>query len=119
MKKLSLLTASVALLFAVNTSVNATTNTTMGEKLKVVNTWNNTIHVKEGTLLSKESDIYPGSSVNWTMLSGAITNLSISYYKNGSWQNIPGCANGNFYSNLTVYVAPAPWDANTPICHTA
>jgi hypothetical protein len=121
-KKISMLMTALALLLTANTVSYAAVDVSQpkfGSQLRVVNNWNNTIHVREGSVLSKESDVYSGHTLDWTMFSGVITNLSVGYWKDGGWQAIPGCANGNFYNNLTVYVVAAPWDQGTPICHTA
>lgn len=121
--KMTAIIASIGLMFAADqvlASPSVTLPSSKGQThLIVINTWGQgAINVKEGTFLSKESTLSPGQNLDWTMFSGVINGLGIRYW-NGGWQQIPGCPNGTYTNDLRVYVAAAPWDPNTPICHIA
>lgn len=85
--------------------------------LTVFNHWHHPIHVEEGLLMKKASDVHSGGSVNWYMYNDSVSNLKISYYKDGKWETVPTCPSGSFDGGMRVAVAPANWDPNVPVCY--
>lgn len=119
-KKISLLIASLALLFSASNTTAATSTAPSAKDwiihLEVINHWGRPIHLKEGVFVTRESDVYPGMGIDWAMLSGTINNLTISSDVSGYWQQIPGCPSGGYTKNVKVYIIPAPWNPNMPMC---
>lgn len=122
--KILFLAASLAILCNATMSVNAAPqkneNTLKAATyLTIYNNWNKPVHVKEGRISKTDEDLYPNRAISMAMSSGFVTNLSISYKKDGQWQEIPGCPAGSFYRSVRVFVTFSDWDPNTPICTQA
>lgn len=84
--------------------------------LRVVNNWFEPVQVHEGWVLRKTDYVPAGRTIEWTMYSGGISDLLISYFRDGRWQPILGCPYGSYSYGMTVNIFPAPFDASTPVC---
>jgi hypothetical protein len=111
---------SLTVLF--NTTLSfATSNITPNTAIKatyltVVNNWFDAIQVREGNIAVKEAKVYPGKSLEWIMFTGKISNLSINYFRDGYWQQIPTCPFGNYNYGMKIFIAPSPWNPSIPTC---